>query len=356
MSEIPNRGPIPDGPLGSALRRDRLVNYSPDDPRQDPRLEAEMAGMFGNERNRYERDPLGLYSPAVNYAESMLSYAKLPLVGSAQFELAIESATMDMMRRNRKKQQDQPNEQELRHVDVQELTRNELEIGVELNRNFSLAIGAGNRSVIETLAMLESMTPPKPFEANMQERRFTDARQSLEAMATYFGGIMPERIGGWFRIYDQINEQQYGLFNILCAAGGSLEGYYDALKQAGETLISRARYHASVDDFRATYTNDDPGVSTIELTPAERSHIKDTLASKEIRELNVEMLSQSRRLILCNVDVAQMDMDKPAGQDGVMRLRPEIVQRKIRELENKKHDLTLKGKDKEVARVQKHID
>ena len=285
------------------------------------RWQAEMARLFGPERNIYERDPLGLYSAASNYTETMLKYWRLPERGSKKYDEEKEKEVMD-----------------------------------ELDRNYRLAIASGNRSVNETLAMLEAFVPPKPFEANMQERRLQDARQNLEAMAVFFDSKIPEKIVGRYRVYDAVGEQQIALFNILCAAGGGLEGYFDALKQAGETLISRARFHASAVDFRAAYTNDDPGVSTFKLSPEEKAFIKDTLASKEIRETQVEMLSQARRLIMFNVDVAQFDADKPVGEEGIMRLNPKKIQEKQNVLNKTIADLRAKGKNDEVDRVQKHVD
>ncbi len=332
----------------------KIVNLlNPTDPNYDPRAEAEMRGMF-QERDRYERDPLGLYSAASNYADSMLKYARLPLVGSAEFDLEVEKIAIKMARTSGGKK-GSSDMNILRNTARQELTVNEMGMIVELDRNLGMAVGAGNRSVMETLLMLEAFVPPKPFEANMQERHLSGAKQMLEATALYYRGKVPERIAGWYRAYDMVNEQQYALFNILCAAGGGMEGYYDALKQASESLISRARYHANAHDFRAAYTMEDPGVSTNELSAGERAHIKDTLASTEIRELQVEMLSQARRLIMFNVDAAQVDVDKPAGKDGLMTESDEVINRYAQKLRKKADALRSAGDEEGALRVETHI-
>ncbi|KKQ92184.1 MAG: hypothetical protein UU16_C0029G0004 [Candidatus Woesebacteria bacterium GW2011_GWA2_40_7] len=338
----------------TALVEHKIVNLlNPADPNYDPRAEAEMRGMF-QERDRHERDPLGLYSAASNYADSMLRYAKLPLVGSAEFDLEVERIATKMARTSGGKKGN-PDMNILRNTAIQELTVNEMGMIVELDRNFGMAVGAGNRSVMETLGMLEAFVPPKPFEANMQERHLSGATEMLEAMALYHRGKIPERLAGWYRVYDAVNEQQRALFNILCAAGGGMEGYYDALKQAGESLISRARYHANAHDFRAAYTMDDPGVSTNELSAGERAHIKDTLASTEIKELQVEMLSQARRLIMFNVDAAQVDVDKPVGKDGLMTESDEVINRYIQKLRKKADAFRDAGDEEGALRVEKHL-
>lgn len=326
----------------------------------DPREEARMRSILGPERF-YERDPLGLYSAASNYADSMLKFYRTPLDGSADFDIQAEEAVIRLSSMDKN-----PDLNKLRDFAKKELRKQIAESREELGRNFALAVASGNRSVTETLAMLESFVPPKPFEANMQERRLSDGRQALESMPVYFGKFntdtqqfeteIPKKLVAWYRTYDGVNEQQFSLFNILCAAGGGMEGYYDALKQAGETLISRARYHANVHDFRAAYTNDNPGVSTSELDPEEKSHIKDTLASKELRELQVEMLSQARRLTMFNVDVGQVDFDKPDGQEGLINKNDAVVDRFIKKLTKKADDLIKAGNTEEANRVRGHID
>jgi hypothetical protein len=335
--------------------RSQWKNLNPNDPNYDPRMEAKMRGILGIERN-YERDPLGLYSAAGNLAETMLKYNKIPLMGSPDFNSRIAAVVKRGLA-----------QQDARDAIAEEIA----DTMTELDRNFGLALAADNRSVTETLMMIESFTPPKPFEANMQERELMEGRKMLQAMPVYFGRIdaasgsykieIPEKIAGVYRTFDGINEQQIGLFNILCATGGSLEGYYDALKQAGETLISRARYHANSTDFRAAYTDDDPGVTTHFLKPEEKAHIKDTLASKEIRETQVEMLSQARRLILFNVDVAQFDVDKPAGQEGLMRPNTARVKEMQTAMKDRIKVLISSGamnknESGEVDRLRKHVD
>lgn len=313
----------------------------------DPNFQLEMArrsGLYGSER-MYERDPFGLYSASSNFLESLLRHDRQPEEGSPVFNA--------MIVRLAKKE-------EIGTEDAEKILKDELKDSREnVERSFRLAIASGNRSINETISMLEAFVPPKPFEANMQERHLTEGKQALEAMAVYFDGKVPEKISGWYRVYDAINEQQIGLFNILCSVGGSLEGYYDALAQAGNTLLSRSTYHASIADFRAAYTVNNPGVSNIELSDQAKVNIKDTLASKEIHELSVEMLSQARRLILFNAEVSQWDVDKPDGEEGFMRDKDadkKIKDRMVQRLEKRKVEYEAEKNDKGAKNVQKRID
>jgi len=321
----------------------------------DPNFEAMMRGRFGTEREAYERDPFGLYNASVNYAETLLKFSRLPDKGSPDYESHVKQAIFNLQLSIGGKMD--LDDSKLESIVTRDLQEKEISLSEELDRNYRLAIASGNRSISETLMMLESFTPPKPFEANMQERNLQGARQTLEAVTSYFDSKIPEKIIGRFRKYDALSEQQIGLFNILCAAGGGMEGYYDAIAQAGGTLLSRSRFHASMADFRAAYTDDNPGVTTHKLTPEQSVYIKDTLASKEIRETQVELLSQARRLILFNSDVAQYDVDKPNDEEGVMRLNPDRIQGKIDNLNSRIRDLRAGDADnEEIGRLQKHAD
>lgn len=319
----------------------------------DPREEATLMGRYGAERGMYERDPLGLYSAGSNYTESLLKFAKMPEVGSPEFNAQIETSVFRMKSDKRNEDID---EHKLKEFATREALKENSEITTELDRNYFLAVSSGNRGISETLSMLESFVPPKPFEGNMIERTLLGGRQALEATASYYFSEIPEKIVGRFREYDKVVEQQIGEFNILCAVGGGIEGYYDAVAQAANTLISRSRYHASITDFRAAYTLDNPGVNTYNLKDTEKAFVKDTLASKEIAETKVEMLSQARRFILFNADVAQLDMDKPDGEEGIMRLNPARIQEKINNLNAKITELRTKGDVDGAGRVKKHAD
>ncbi len=348
-------------PLAVEDARRMVSLLNPNDPNYDPRLEAYVRGMSQAERGMFERDPLSLYSSASNLTDSMIKYNKLPLIGSPEFKFLVEEEASMQEVRNRplKAENSSADYNTWRKIAEQKTTAEVVDTIETLERNYRLAVSANNRSLKETLLMLETYVPPKPFEANMQERRLLEGRQALESMATYYDGHLPEKIAGWYRSFDSVNEQQIALFNILCSVGGGLEGYYDALKQAGETLISRARYHASVVDFRAAYTNDDPGVSTVKLEDTEKVYIKDTLASKEIRETQVEMLSQARRLIMFNVDVAQYDVDKPMNEEGLMRINPDTkagIEAKREILASRIENLRESNKDAEADILQRHVD
>jgi len=352
---IRSLGPSPEqikqsrGPEWKSELPDIRLQLDPNDPNYSLNLEAALRGRFGEKLN-YERDPLGLYSAASNYTESLLKFWRTPERGSPEYNEQINERVLGIQLGGKL----DVDESKLRLFVGKEFEKQEDSLKEELDRNLRLAIASNNRSLSETISFLEAFVPPKPFEANMQERRLLDSRQNIEALATYFDSKIPEKLIGRFRSFDSTTEQQIGLFNILCAAGGGMEGYYDAVAQAGGTLLSRSRFHASMVDFRAAYTNDNPGVTTHKLTPEQSVHIKDTLASKEIAEMQVEMLSQARRLILLNADVAQYNVDEQDGKEGLMRPDPGKIQTKIDDLNSKISDLRAQGKNDEAERLEKH--
>ncbi|HUC94600.1 MAG TPA: hypothetical protein VMR19_01155 [Candidatus Saccharimonadales bacterium] len=355
------------GPSYEAAHNVKMLNS---DPFYERQLDNALNGLLGHERAGFERDKLGLYQPAGNFAESLIDLNNLPSKGDPEF--LKQQGQFILVKQHQfeeaaKKEQSESGKKgpiiitDAARVQWQqdasdELEHNEKVKSVELSRNFKLAVAAGNRSLNETLLMIEAFVAPKPFEANRQEATFLTGRQTMEATAVYFDGKLSDKVAGWYRAFDATNEQQFALFNIIAAGGGTLEGYFDALLQAGETIRSRSRFHATVDHFRAAFTNDDPGVSTNVLKDGEKEKIKDTLASKEIREMQVEMLSQARRLTMFNTDVAQFDVDKPVGQEGFMKLDPIKIQGKIDALKIKMAELRARKKDAKADMIQKHID
>lgn len=348
------------GNISSSVEQSRrsvdLLGSRPGDPNYDPAMEAVLRGINGPERSPYVRDRLYVMYETQQLSNSMISYAESPQPGSQAFNvLANHEIQREIEYRSRRGKENLTPEdkKDIRDAKVQELLQTETNERKELEMSFKLSVAAGQKNLVETIGMLSAYVAPKPFEANMQERHFTGAKSTLESAAVYFDGVLPEKIAGWYKNYDSINEQQFAHFKILAAAGGSLEGYYDALAQAAGTLTNRARYHANMADFRAAFSNIDPGVSPVVLKDTEKVNIKDTIASKEQRERQVEMLSQARLLILVNADVSQLDMDKPVGEDSLMKVP--FNEGKLQRIRNDIARLTAQGSHNETIKLEEKL-
>jgi len=187
------------------------------------------------------------------------------------------------------------------------LEQKETEITAELDRYMEMAIGSGQDYVIGVANMIERLTEPSDYVVQEETRFFETADKGLLALARYYKQEIPEKVVPWFRRFDESLTQQQGILSVLRAAGAAAPGYYDAIKQVGETLIDRMRFHANAGDFRSAYGSKDAGV-VVDLTISQKKEIEGTFAELEPRKEQQRMIDDARLFIDATSAVSQIDI------------------------------------------------
>lgn len=339
--EFPNSQSLPTDPPGAMRGKDffpkggEYLNFENEDTIKPPDQGEIPPWMWGEQSGFVDRES----KLAVGY-QQVKFVSLLVELGDLQNQDTREEFTARFEARRKKLKQNTTDEDKEVFLE-----QKETEITAELDRYMKMAIGSGQDYVIGVANMIERLTEPSDYVVQEETRFFETADKGLLALARYFKQEIPEKVVPWFRRFDESLTQQQGILSVLRAAGAAAPGYYDAIKQVGETLIDRMRFHANAGDFRSAYGLKDAGV-TVDLTDSQKAEIKGTFAEFEPRKEQQRMINDARLFIDATSAVAQTDIvdgvkfRNEVGKVERVEIPMELSEKKVRFIKLLWGDLT----------------